>query len=100
MRRLDVTLDDTFLLPEGRVFITGVQARIHVLLDPHRLEPPGSRLRMPLADEDVETAAIAPVHAARIVGIHLQQQPPAPRGGDDRVGDLICPDRLRQRLRL
>jgi len=36
MRHFDVTLDDKFLLPEGRVFITGVQALVRVLLDQHR----------------------------------------------------------------
>ena len=36
MRHFDVTLDEKFLLPEGRVFITGVQALVRVLLDQHR----------------------------------------------------------------
>jgi indolepyruvate ferredoxin oxidoreductase len=38
MRHADVTLDDKFLLTEGRVFITGVQALIRILLDQHRLD--------------------------------------------------------------
>jgi indolepyruvate ferredoxin oxidoreductase len=38
MRHADVTLDDRFLLTEGRVFITGVQALIRILLDQHRLD--------------------------------------------------------------
>ena len=38
MRRLDVTLDDKFLRTEGRVFITGVQALLRVLLDQKRLD--------------------------------------------------------------
>ena len=38
MRHTEVTLDDKFLLTEGRVFITGVQALIRVLLDQHRLD--------------------------------------------------------------
>src|ERR1700758_4342612 len=38
MRHFDVTLDDKFLLTEGRVFITGVQALLRVLLDQHRLD--------------------------------------------------------------
>ena len=38
MRHFDVTLDDKFLLAEGRVFITGVQALLRVLLDQHRLD--------------------------------------------------------------
>jgi len=38
MRHFDVTLDDKFLLREGRVFITGVQALLRVLLDQHRLD--------------------------------------------------------------
>src|ERR1700740_1534301 len=38
MWRHDVTLDDKFLLPEGRVFITGVQALLRILLDQHRLD--------------------------------------------------------------
>ena len=38
MRHADVTLDDKFLLTEGRVFITGVQALIRLLLDQHRLD--------------------------------------------------------------
>ncbi|MFN3523722.1 MAG: indolepyruvate ferredoxin oxidoreductase family protein [Phenylobacterium sp.] len=38
MRHAGVTLDDKFLLTEGRVFITGVQALLRVLLDQHRLD--------------------------------------------------------------
>jgi len=38
MRHADVTLDDKFRLTEGRVFITGVQALLRVLLDQHRLD--------------------------------------------------------------
>jgi indolepyruvate ferredoxin oxidoreductase len=38
MRHFDVTLDDKFLLTEGRVFITGVQALLRVLLDQRRLD--------------------------------------------------------------
>ncbi|MBC7168139.1 indolepyruvate ferredoxin oxidoreductase family protein [Phenylobacterium sp.] len=38
MRHNEVTLDDKFLLTEGRVFITGVQALVRVLLDQHRLD--------------------------------------------------------------
>ena len=38
MRHVDVTLDDKFLLTEGRVFITGVQALLRVMMDQHRLD--------------------------------------------------------------
>ncbi|HEX5377331.1 MAG TPA: indolepyruvate ferredoxin oxidoreductase family protein [Phenylobacterium sp.] len=38
MRHTDVTLDDKFLLNEGRVFITGVQALLRVLMDQRRLD--------------------------------------------------------------
>jgi indolepyruvate ferredoxin oxidoreductase len=38
MRHQDVTLDDKFLLTEGRVFITGVQTLLRVLMDQHRLD--------------------------------------------------------------
>ncbi|MBV9996041.1 MAG: indolepyruvate ferredoxin oxidoreductase family protein [Caulobacteraceae bacterium] len=38
MRHADVTLDDKYALEEGRVFITGVQALIRVLLDQRRLD--------------------------------------------------------------
>ena len=38
MRHFDVTLDDKFLLDEGRVFITGVQALLRILLDQRRLD--------------------------------------------------------------
>ncbi|HEY8616565.1 indolepyruvate ferredoxin oxidoreductase family protein [Phenylobacterium sp.] len=38
MRHQEVTLDDKFLLTEGRVFITGVQALLRVLMDQHRLD--------------------------------------------------------------
>ncbi|MDX9998765.1 MAG: indolepyruvate ferredoxin oxidoreductase family protein [Phenylobacterium sp.] len=38
MRHLDVTLDDKFLLTEGRVFITGVQALLRILIDRKRLD--------------------------------------------------------------
>jgi indolepyruvate ferredoxin oxidoreductase len=38
MRHAEVTLDDKFLLTEGRVFITGVQALLRVLIDQHRLD--------------------------------------------------------------
>ncbi len=38
MRHSEVTLDDKFLLTEGRVFITGVQALLRVLIDQHGLD--------------------------------------------------------------
>jgi indolepyruvate ferredoxin oxidoreductase len=38
MRHFNVTLEDKFLLTEGRVFITGVQALLRVLLDQRRLD--------------------------------------------------------------
>jgi indolepyruvate ferredoxin oxidoreductase len=38
MRHAEVTLDDKFLLTEGRVFITGVQALLRVMMDQHRLD--------------------------------------------------------------
>src|SRR3954469_4822945 len=38
MRHTEVTLDDKFLLTEGRVFITGVQALLRILIDQHRLD--------------------------------------------------------------
>ena len=38
MRHHDVTLDDKYLLLEGRAYITGVQALIRVLLDRARLD--------------------------------------------------------------
>jgi indolepyruvate ferredoxin oxidoreductase len=38
MRHQEVTLDDKFLLTEGRVFITGVQALLRVMMDQHRLD--------------------------------------------------------------
>ena len=38
MRHQEVTLNDKFLLTEGRVFITGVQALLRVLMDQHRLD--------------------------------------------------------------
>ncbi|MCI3131606.1 indolepyruvate ferredoxin oxidoreductase family protein [Phenylobacterium aquaticum] len=38
MRHIEVTLDDKFLLKEGRVFITGVQALLRVLMDQRRLD--------------------------------------------------------------
>ncbi len=38
MRHSDVTLDDKYILETGRVFITGVQALIRVLLDQKRLD--------------------------------------------------------------
>ncbi|MEJ0064945.1 MAG: hypothetical protein WDM85_05540 [Caulobacteraceae bacterium] len=38
MRHSEVTLDDKFLLEDGRVFITGVQALVRVLLDRRRLD--------------------------------------------------------------
>src|SRR5215469_13334920 len=38
MRHAEVTLDDKFLLTEGRVFITGVQALLRVLMDQQRLD--------------------------------------------------------------
>lgn len=40
MRHTEVTLDDKFLLTEGRVFITGVQALLRVLMDQQRLDAP------------------------------------------------------------
>src|SRR5581483_8100370 len=38
MRHAEVTLDDKFLLERGRVFITGVQALVRVLIDRKRLD--------------------------------------------------------------
>ena len=38
MRHANVTLDDKFILKSGRVFITGVQALLRVLLDQSRLD--------------------------------------------------------------
>ena len=38
MRHSDVTLDDKYVLESGRVFITGVQALLRVLLDQGRLD--------------------------------------------------------------
>jgi indolepyruvate ferredoxin oxidoreductase len=38
MRHADVTLDDKYLLLEGRAYITGVQALIRVMLDRRRLD--------------------------------------------------------------
>jgi indolepyruvate ferredoxin oxidoreductase len=38
MRHADVTLDDKYLLREGRAYITGVQALIRVMLDRRRLD--------------------------------------------------------------
>jgi indolepyruvate ferredoxin oxidoreductase len=38
MRHQDVTLDDKFLLTDGRVFITGVQTLLRVLIDQRRLD--------------------------------------------------------------
>jgi indolepyruvate ferredoxin oxidoreductase len=38
MRHADVTLDDKFLLRDGRVFITGVQALLRILIDRRRLD--------------------------------------------------------------
>src|SRR6201990_3602760 len=38
MRHAEVTLDDKFLLTEGRVFITGVQTLLRVTMDQHRLD--------------------------------------------------------------
>jgi len=38
MRHTEVTLDDKFLLNEGRVFITGVQALLRVLMDQRKLD--------------------------------------------------------------
>ncbi|MFZ5670537.1 MAG: indolepyruvate ferredoxin oxidoreductase family protein [Pseudomonadota bacterium] len=38
MRHADVTLDDKYLLEDGRAFITGVQALIRVMLDRRRLD--------------------------------------------------------------
>src|SRR5271155_4235705 len=38
MRHTEITLDDKYVLEEGRVFITGVQALIRVLLDRRRLD--------------------------------------------------------------
>ena len=43
MRHNEVTLDDKFLLTEGRVFITGVQALVRVLLDQNRLDQAAGR---------------------------------------------------------
>ncbi len=41
MRHQDVTLDDKFLLTEGRVFITGVQTLLRVMIDQSRLDRAG-----------------------------------------------------------
>jgi indolepyruvate ferredoxin oxidoreductase len=38
MRHADVTLDDKFLLEDGRVFITGVQTLVRILIDRARLD--------------------------------------------------------------
>jgi indolepyruvate ferredoxin oxidoreductase len=38
MRHVDVTLDDKYTLETGRVFITGVQALLRILLDRRRLD--------------------------------------------------------------
>jgi indolepyruvate ferredoxin oxidoreductase len=38
MRHAEVTLDDKFLLENGRIFITGVQALVRVLIDRRRLD--------------------------------------------------------------
>ena len=38
MRHQEVTLDDKFLLTDGRVFITGVQTLLRVLIDQNRLD--------------------------------------------------------------
>ncbi len=38
MRHSEVTLDDKFLLTEGRVFLTGVQALLRVMMDQRRLD--------------------------------------------------------------
>ena len=38
MRHQEVTLDDKFLLTDGRVFITGVQTLLRVLMDQKRLD--------------------------------------------------------------
>ena len=42
MRHGEVTLDDKFLLTEGRVFITGVQALLRVMIDQRRLDAAAS----------------------------------------------------------
>ena len=41
MRHSEVTLDDKFLLTEGRVFLTGVQALLRVMMDQRRLDLAG-----------------------------------------------------------
>jgi indolepyruvate ferredoxin oxidoreductase len=38
MRHAEVTLDDKFLLEDGRIFITGVQALLRILLDQRQLD--------------------------------------------------------------
>jgi indolepyruvate ferredoxin oxidoreductase len=38
VRRNDVALTDRYLLPEGEVFLTGVQALVRLLLDQHRAD--------------------------------------------------------------
>jgi indolepyruvate ferredoxin oxidoreductase len=38
MRHTEVTLDDKYLLQDGRAYITGVQALLRVMLDQHRLD--------------------------------------------------------------
>ena len=43
MRHSEVTLDDKFLLKEGRVFITGVQALLRVMIDQRRLDEAAGR---------------------------------------------------------
>jgi len=43
MRHAEVTLDDKFLLKEGRVFMTGVQALLRVMIDQQRLDEAAGR---------------------------------------------------------
>src|SRR5689334_13203144 len=70
--RRDVTLADRYTLPEGRVFLTGVQALVRVLLDQHRADA-AAGLRTatlvsgyqgsPLAGFDREVARLGPLAA-------------------------------------
>jgi hypothetical protein len=70
MRHSEVTLDDKYLLEDGRAFITGVQALISVLLDESVSTPaPGSIRRLPfrlsrLAPGRPGPAGRAPLQAA------------------------------------
>src|SRR5258705_265813 len=79
MRHAEVTLDDKFLLTEGRVFITGVQALLRVLIDQHRLD---------LAATAVWGSQQANLFAgARYDGVYGMWYGKAP--GVDRTGDAF-----------